>query len=67
MNRDCPKCRGGMQSETHPIPHEVPLPIPLSPTIRVDQYFPSVISRHNYYTVFVCNSCGYLEAFVHDT
>jgi predicted nucleic-acid-binding Zn-ribbon protein len=66
MNSNCPKCKGVMHSETHDIPSEIPLPIPLNPKVPIWQYLPDVIRRHKYYTVFVCQSCGYLESFIHD-
>jgi hypothetical protein len=64
MNRPCPICHGNVIGETYLIPKEIPLPIPLAPTIQIQQYLPNNIKKRTYYTTFVCDSCGHLEIFV---
>jgi predicted nucleic-acid-binding Zn-ribbon protein len=67
--RVCPKCppnHGIMIGETQTIPKNVPLPLPLSPKINLERYLPSIIKKHNYYTIFICQTCGYTEFFIHD-
>jgi len=64
LNRKCPKCNNVMESETRPILKSIPLPMPFAPEIPIEQYLPDLVKKHSNYTIFVCNTCGYLEVFI---
>ena len=66
MMRTCPKCQGYMRGETQYIPKRVPLPGPLALPINIEKHLPQLIKNRSRYTIFMCDSCGYLETYFHD-
>ena len=64
MDRQCSKCNGIMESETHPIKKTVAPPIPFAPEIPVKQYLPDLVKKYSMFTISVCDNCGYLELFL---
>jgi hypothetical protein len=47
-----------MEGETYQIPKDIPIPLHFALTISVEEYLPTIINKHNNYTVFVCKYCG---------
>jgi hypothetical protein len=55
-----------MRGETQYIPKRVPLPGPLALPINIEKHLPQLIKNRSRYTIFICDSCGYLETYFHD-
>jgi len=61
--RQCVRCDGQMLGETQPIPKKIPLPIPLKPSFSIEKYLPNIMRNYDFYTVYICSSCGYLDVY----
>lgn len=63
IRRPCSRCDGSMFGEIQPIPKKIPLPIPLKPSLSIEKYLPNILTCYDFYTVFICSSCGYLDVY----
>ena len=63
IRRSCSRCDGQMLGETQPIPKKVALPIPLKPSFSIEKYLPNIMKEYDFYTVFICSSCGFLDVY----
>lgn len=63
IRRPCSRCDGSMIGEIQPIPKKIPLPIPLKPSLSIEKYLPNITRDYDFYTVFICSSCGYMDVY----